>query len=142
MNEFQEKNTCVVNNKSSQVKSRPSLFSTLSEVKEQVGYEDFERVIKSTGRKYTDPLIDEICLIIAEVFVRPEKSVMRIRGQSIETGIVQEVYSKIRYEHVDMVQRNFWKCTNHIYNKSAYLQTALYNSVFEATANEINGELG
>lgn len=142
MDNSNKNNSVMKASRSSQVKSRPSLFSTLSEVKEQVGYEDFERVIKSTGRKYTDPLIDEICLIIAEVLVRPEKSVMRIRGQSIETGIVQEVYSKIRYEHVDMVQRNFWKCTNHIYNKSAYLQTALYNSVFEVTANEINGELG
>lgn len=123
---------------SSPVKSRPSLFQTLAQVKEQVEYETLGEVSKRTGRIIFDPLIDELCLIIAEVLVRPPESKMRIRGMEIETAIVQEVYGALRAEHVEMVRDNFKAQTQIIHNKSAYLQTALYNVVFEYEAHYTN----
>lgn len=123
---------------SSPVKSRPSLFQTLAQVKEQVEYENFGEINKRTGRVIVDPLIDELCLIIAEVLVRPPESKMRIRGMEIETAIVQEVYGALASEHVEMVRDNFRAQTQIIYNKSAYLQTALYNAVFEYHSHYTN----
>ena len=131
----------VTSSQSSQVTSRPSIFRTLEQVKEQVEYRHFARVIKTTGYEHIDPLIDELCLIVAEVLVRPPESKMRIRGAEIETAIVQEVYGALRYEHIEMVYNNFQALCTHVYNKSAYLQTALYNSVFEINANDVNGGL-
>lgn len=100
---------------------RPSLFQTLNEVKKQVNFESFD----------ADPLINELCLIIAEVLVRPPESVMRIRGSEIEAAVVQEVYRMLTYEHLDLVRDNFKEQKRIIHKKTAYLQTALYNAVFE-----------
>lgn len=135
-NDFE--NVSVTSCPSSPVKSRPSLFQTLAQVKEQVEYESFGEVNKRTGRIMIDPLIDELCLIIAEVLVRPPESKMRIRGMEIETAIVQEVYRALKNGHIEMVYNNFRAQTQIIHNKSAYLQTALYNAVFEYNAHYTN----
>lgn len=137
MNECKKKNGIDVETMSSPVLSRPSLFETLENVKEKVNFQAFEKSLLN-GKTYIDPLIEEICLIIAEVFIRPRGRVMRIRGQEIEVGIVQEVYSKLDHERVELVAENFRKQTQTIRNKSAYLQTALYNSVFELHSHYTN----
>lgn len=127
---------------SSPVKSRPSIFKTLEEVKCQIEYDCFPKKRGLHGMSI-DPLIDEICLIIAEVLVRPPASTMRVRGTEIETGIVQEVYRALTHEHVEMVYENFIVQTQIIYKKTAYLQTSLYNSIFELNAhyqNQVNND--
>lgn len=141
MNKYQKNNNCDVESTSRPVMSRPSIFQTLAEVKKQVEYDCFGKTIKKTGKVIFDPLYEEICLIIAEVLVRPPESTMRIRGNMIETGIVQEVYRALTNEHVQMVYENFNAQASHVYKKSAYLQTALYNAVFELNANYTNGGL-
>lgn len=137
MNEYQKNNSCVENNKSSQVKSRPSLFETLEAVKVQVDYQDFAKKLPN-GKMNIDPLIEEICLVVAEVLIKPPESVMRIRGSEIESAIVQEVYGTLTFDHVDLVFRNFKQQTRIIRKKSAYLQTALFNAVFELNAHYTN----
>lgn len=137
MNEFQEKNIRVVKNKSSQVKSRPSLFETLDAVKAQVEYQAFAEKLPN-GNMRIDPLIEEICLVIAEVLVKPPESIMRIRGSEIESAIVQEVYRKLTFEHIELVFHNFRQQTHIVHHKSAYFQTALYNVVFELNAHYTN----
>ncbi len=137
MNEYQKNNNCDEESMSRPVTSRPSLFEVLKDVKVQVDYTDFIQTRKN-GRTYIDPLIDEICLIIAEVLVRSPESIMRIRGTEIETRIVQEVYGRLTYDHIELVYSNFRQQTHIIRKKSAYLQTALYNSVFELEAHCTN----
>lgn len=119
------------------VTSCPSLFETLNAVKEKVGFENFSKPLPS-GKMHIDPLIEEICLIIAEVLILPRGRLMRIRGQEIEVRIVQEVYGKLTHDHIELVADNFRKQTQLIRNKSAYLQTALYNSVFELHSHYTN----
>lgn len=137
MNEYSKNNNCGVKSMSCPVPSRPSLFETLDAVKGKVGFEDFAEPLPN-GEMHVDPLIEEICLIIAEVLIRPCGCVMRIRGQGIKAGIVQEVYDKLTHEHIELVADNFKKQTQLIHNKSAYLQTALYNSVFEFHSHYTN----
>lgn len=132
-----EKNKNFVEETSRPVTSCPSLFAMLNEVKAKIGYEDFAETLPS-GKTHIDPLIEEICLIVAEVFIRPGGRVMRIRGQEMEVRIVQEVYEKLTHDHIQLVADNFKKQTQLIYNKSAYLQTALYNSVFEIHSHYTN----
>lgn len=137
MNEYPKNNNCDVKSMSRPVTSRPSLFEKLDAVKEKVGFDDFAKPLPN-GKTHVDPLIEEICLIIAEVLIRPCGRVMRIRGQEIEAGVVQEVYEKLTHEHIELVADNFKKQTRLIRNKSAYLQTALYNSVFEFHSHYTN----
>lgn len=137
MNEYSQNNNNDEKSLSCQVPSRPSLFQTLEDVKGKIDFEDFAELLPS-GEMYVDPLIEEICLIIAEVLIRPSGRVMRIRGQEIEAGIVQEVYSKLTHDHIELVADNFRQQTQLIHNKSAYLQTALYNSVFEFHSHYTN----
>lgn len=132
-----EKNNNFVETTSSPVTSSPSLFETLDRVKEQIDFESFARHLPN-GNTHIDPLIEEICLIIAEVYIRPRGRVMRIRGQEIEAGVVQEVFNKLTFDHIELVANNFRQQTQLIHNKSAYLQTALYNSVFELHSHYTN----
>lgn len=123
--------------KSCHVPSRPSLFRTLEEVKEQVDYEDFGEKMAS-GKFYIDGLYREVCLIIAEMYVKPPESIVRIRGSEIEACIVQEVYRELRHEHIEHVVDRFKEQTGLVYKKTPYLQTALYNVLFEYEAHFTN----
>ncbi len=119
------------------VMSRPSLFKTLEEVKEQVEYDLFGQEMKNGGF-YIDGLYKEICLIIAEVYVRNPEDGIRIRGADNTVGIVQEVYRALRHEHIEHVADRFREQTGLIKKKTAYLQTALYNVIFEYDAHYTN----
>ncbi len=136
-NKYTKNNNCDVESLSRPVMSRPSLFETLDKVKAQVEYREFQKQLPN-GKVYVDPLVDEICLIIAEVLVRPPESVMRIRGSEIEAAIVQEVYKRLTHEHIELVADNFKRQTRVIHKKSAYLQTSLYNAVFEFHSHYTN----
>lgn len=121
------------------VRPRPSLFETLEAVKEQVDFQCFARELRQgSGVCHTDPIYNELCLIIAEVYVKPPNSLMRIRGAEIEAAIVQEVYRALTNEHIQLVADKFKEQTHTIRKKTPYLQTALYNALFELEAATIN----
>jgi hypothetical protein len=114
---------------------RPSIFAELEKVKEQVNFDSLVNVYKTpagSGQIY------EICLIIAEVFVMPPDSEIKISGSEISVFIIQEVFSKLTLFNVSTVVENFKHVKTKIYNKKAYLRTALYNSVFEDRSSAVN----
>ena len=115
---------------------RPSFISTLNSVIQQVEYQCFTDL--RTG--YIDPLYKELCLIIAEVFVSNSEAVVKINGSVTSTKLVQEVYEQIRNNHVKLVFANFKDVSCQVYNKKAYLRTALYNAVFELESHFVNAE--
>lgn len=120
---------------------RPSIFATLEDVKAQVEFHCFERTGKTPEGKtwsHTDPIFEEICLIVAEVYVMDPDSMIRISGADLTVGIVQEVYAKLGNEHIEGVVFNFQRITTQVYNKKAYLRTALYNAVFEMNIGVTN----
>ena len=123
------------------VPSRPSLFQTLEAVKEQVEFESFGTIREGrNGKKWLDinPLYNELCLIVAEMLVRPPDSKIRVRGSEMEAAIVQEVYRELRHEHIEHVAAKFKEQGHKIYKKTPYLQTALYNVLFEYDASITN----
>jgi hypothetical protein len=137
MNKNQKNNVSYDEVMSCHVPSRPSLFKTLERVKAQVNYEDFGKPLPS-GAIYIDPLYKELCLIIAEMLIRPPEAVVRIRGTEMEAGVVQEVYGALGYEHIEHVAARFKEQGHTIYKKTPYLQTALYNVLFEYDASITN----
>jgi len=112
--------------------SCPSIFQTLTAVYQQVGVEQF----RQHGR--IDPIYKECCLIIAEMYVKSPKGVTRINGQAAENFIVQEVYMELDGGHLQKVVEKFREQGHRIHNKKAYLQTSLYNVMFEFQAEVIN----
>ena len=114
--------------------NRKSLLKTLKEVESQIQYTEFS--CTKTGE--VDPLYRELCLIIAEMYIIPPDRLIRIRGNDIEVAIVQEVYQQLRHDHIELVADNFKKQTHIIRKKTAYLQTALYNVIFEIDAHYTN----
>jgi hypothetical protein len=111
-----------------------SIFKMLDHVMIQVEYHCF--VDLRFNR--IDPLYKELCLIIAEVLVLDSDSVIKIGGSFICARLVQEVYSKINNDHVRLVFSNFNNVSQRIFNKKAYLRTALYNAVFEIESHFVN----
>lgn len=143
------KNNSLANNVRPSCPSRPSIFAEVEAVKEQVEFDCFARFITDkdgeprldrNGNKMTrtDPIYEEVCLIVAEVNLLNSDGIMKISGSELSTFIVQEVYSRLTFEHVETVVRKFQQVSAPIYNKKAYLRTALYNSVFEAQSDITN----
>jgi hypothetical protein len=105
----------------------PSLLQTLDLVKRQVEFYAFAHL----KWRYTDPLYNELCLIMSEVLVMDPDSALKVNGATIKTSLVQEVFTQLRHDHLRLVFENFQYITYKVYNKKAYLRTALYNSLFE-----------
>ena len=123
---------------------RQSLFKTLDGVKLQVEYEALGRYV-TRGRDerkrqvlYVDPIYDELCLIIAEIYVMNPDALIKINKEDTSVFIVQEVYQQLTNEHLQTVYDNFKEIQSKIYNKKSYLRTALYNVIFEHNAHYTN----
>ena len=112
----------------------PSIASCLDRVMRQVEYRCFADL--RTG--YIAPLYKELCLIISEVFVMNREAAIKVNGSEVPVRVVQEVYEKLRNDHIRLVFANFQNATCRIHNKKAYLRTALYNAVFELESHFVN----
>lgn len=82
--------------------------------------------------------VTELARMIADVLVRPDEGFVRIEGRRVPTATVKEVYGEIGHYNVLFVIRNFEKTETLIRHRRAYLQTALYNSVFETASDTVN----
>ena len=111
-----------------------SIIETLKKVMHQVEYHCFTDL----RRNRIDPFYTELCLLIAEVLVLKPDSTLKINGELLFAHVVQEVYLQLHNDHVRLVFQNFHNVSTRIYNKKAYLRTALYNVVFELESNYIN----
>jgi len=111
-----------------------SIFEMLEQVMRQVEYHCFADLRFNR----VDPFYKELCLVIAEVLVLDPGSFVKINGSYLSAYMVQEVYSRLQNDHVRLVFTNFHNVPTRVYNKKAYLRTALYNAVFEIESNSVN----
>jgi len=112
----------------------PSIMSTYNNVKNQVQFDCFANL----RTKWVNPLYGELCFIISEVLVMNPDTHLKINGSCIHTYVVQEVFLQLRNYHLRLVRDNFQNVSCQVYNKKAYLRTALYNAFFEHEAHIIN----
>jgi len=110
----------------------------LEQVMRQVEY----RCLADLRFNRVDPFYKELCLIIAEVLVLDPVSIIKINGSNIYVHLVQEVFLRLQNDHVRLVFKNFHNVPTHVYNKKAYLRTALYNAVFEIESDSVNDSNG
>lgn len=108
----------------------PSFRETLRKVLAAIRIECFE----PDDREFAT----ELARMIADILVRPDEGFVRIEGRRVPTATVKEVYGEIGHYNVLFVIRNFEKTETLIKRRRAYLQTALYNSVFETASDTVN----
>ena len=111
-----------------------SIYEMLEKVMRQVEYHCFADLRFNR----IDPFYKELCLVIAEVLVLDPLSIIKINGSNMYAHLVQEVYLRLQNDHVRLVFKNFNNVPSRVYNKKAYLRTALYNAVFEIESNSVN----
>ena len=99
------------------------LMEVLKLIKAQIELDTFSPTDKDFAK--------EIALIIAEVMRLPETALIRIDGNGLPAGMVQEVLAMVEREHVEGVILAYRRAKYEIRHKKTYLRTALYNSVFE-----------
>lgn len=107
------------------------LMEVMELIKAQIELDTF-----SSTDKY---FAKEIALIIAEVMRLPKTALIRIDGNGLPAGMVQEVYAMLEREHVEGVIAAYRRAKYEIRRRKTYLRTALYNSVFE-TESRIENE--
>lgn len=107
------------------------LMEVMELIKDQIELDTFSSTDKDFAK--------EIALIIAEVMRLPETALIRIDGNGLHAGMVQEVYAMLEREHVEGVILAYRRAKYEIRRRKTYLRTALYNSVFE-TESRIENE--
>jgi hypothetical protein len=107
--------------------NRPSIMAAFEHVRRQVDYHCFANL----HTRRVDPLYNEMCLIISEVLLMDHEAAIRINGTPIVACLVQEVFGKLRCDHLRHVFDKFQEYSYSVHNKKAYLRTALYNVFFE-----------
>lgn len=80
----------------------------------------------------------EVAGIIAQVYTLPKNGVIKVAGCLRKVGDVQAVFKKMTNEHVVYVIEEFNEIPYRIRYKTAYIRSALFNSVFELTSAENN----
>lgn len=117
--------------------SRPSFREAIGRARRQICAFAFEG---------TDgEIADEICKIIAEIYMMPEGERIRISGEWLDKYIVAQVFAELTDNHVREVISAYQRIGGEIKNTKAYLRTMLYNAVFSSkakTALNVKQDLG
>lgn len=125
------------NNTNIQSQSRVGFRELLDRVKLQVEYASF-------GVRDHEQ-VDELCNIIAEIYLLPGTAPVQIGGNKLTAETVSAFYSALTGDHLQYVIEEFRKIEYRIVRKKSYLRTMLYNAVFEyasAAANDAAQNIG
>lgn len=95
---------------------------TVSEIREQIEYD-------IVCEQYRPEQVNEVVAIMEEVQNQQEGKIQLSQKNSFEASFVQERFSRIGREHVEMVLDALEQITGGVKNMHAYLLTALFNSV-------------
>ena len=118
---------------------RPSFMRVLEEVREQIDWHLFAR----SG--IYKPLAEEVAKIITEVYLLKDDYHIQIDGETMEAGLVKEVYRQLTGAHVCGVLNKYRLLSTIVKRPRPFLRTCLYNIVFEealAEENRGNAECG
>lgn len=127
---YNDENICMGKSSQSQVMSG-TFFEALQSVREQI---DIECFFESDQKQ-----VNEIMMLIAEMYRLPPDAEVQINGQKLPASMVRDVYSLLTEEHIREVITNYEKAEYTIKFKKTYLRTALYNEVFEHESRFVNG---
>lgn len=109
---------------------RPSFAETLENIKEQIEYDCFPTEMQEQ--------VQEVAAIVADVFRMQPQDRIPIDKALRTVSDVQEIYSRLQYEHILNVIERFNKISYQVKSPMMYLRSMLYKEVFEYTSAEAN----
>lgn len=109
---------------------RPSFAETLENIKEQIEYDCFP-----TGMQEQ---VQDVAAIVADVFRMQPQDRIPIDKALRTVSDVQEIYSRLQYEHIWNVIEKFNNIPYRVKSPMMYLRSMLYKEVFEHESAEAN----
>ena len=89
-----------------------------ADVMKQIGYE----------HQMHDDFIENIALLMAEVFNMPDDAILKINQIELSARIVKERFRKVRYKHLEYIKLVFQDFTGEITSMKNYMLTTIYNA--------------
>lgn len=89
-----------------------------ADVMKQIGYEP----------QMHDDFIENIALLMAEVFNMPDDAILKINQIELSARIVKERFRKVRYKHLEYIKLVFQDFTGEITSMKNYMLTTIYNA--------------
>lgn len=109
---------------------RLTFRDAITKAERQIGFADFDRSHRCYG------LLHDVCRVMAEVYMMPPHSLIRINGEDLEAGMVAEVLEEINQEMAEAKAEELMDSLRGATCLKAYLRSSLYNLVFEFNAAE------
>ena len=111
-------------------KSALSFREAIEEAEAQIEPETFESSLRGRVR--------EVCRVIAEIYMLPDGSRVKIEGEELPIETVREVFAQLNDQHVRYSFERLDGYEGRIFAMKAFLRTLLYNSVFEMESHYDN----
>jgi len=107
-----------------------SFRTALGRARKQAEIDSWDRSVRA--------LADELCKIVALIYVLPSENHVCIGGEIYPASVVAEVFEDLTPAHFDEAIKRLEAVKVPITNKRAYMTTVLFNSVFELESGDTN----
>lgn len=109
---------------------RLSFKEAITKAEDQIGFHEYSRQHSCYG------ILHDMCRAMAEVYMMPPRTKIRINGEELEAEMVAEVLEQVTQEMAEERAEELRETIAGVTCLKAYLRSALYNKVFEFEACE------
>ena len=113
---------------------RLSFKEAITKAEDQIGFHEYSRQHRCYG------ILHDMCRAMAEVYMMPPRTKIRINGEELEAEMVAEVLEQVTQEMAEERADELRETIAGVTCLKAYLRSALYNKVFEFESAEVRTE--
>jgi hypothetical protein len=113
---------------------RLSFKEAITKAEDQIGFHQYSRKHACYG------ILHDMCRAMAEVYMMPPRTKIRINGEELEAEMVAEVLEQVTQEMAVERAEELRETIAGVTCLKAYLRSALYNKVFEFEAADVKLE--
>ena len=113
---------------------RLSFKEAITKAEDQIGFHEYSRQHSCYG------ILHDMCRAMAEVYMMPPRTKIRINGEELEAEMVAEVLEQVTQEMAEERAEELRETIAGVTCLKAYLRSALYNKVFEFESAEVRME--
>ena len=113
---------------------RLSFKEAITKAEDQIGFHQYSRKHACYG------ILHDMCRAMAEVYMMPPRTKIRINGEELEAEMVAEVLEQVTQEMAVERAEELRETIAGVTCLKAYLRSALYNKVFEFESAEVRME--
>ena len=113
---------------------RLSFKEAITKAEDQIGFHEYSRQHSCYG------ILHDMCRAMAEVYMMPPRTKIRINGEELEAEMVAEVLEQVTQEMAVDRADELRETIAGVTCLKAYLRSALYNKVFEFESAEVRLE--